>query len=206
MVETEVQVYLASASPRRRELLQQIGVHYEVLAVQVEETSRPGESPAAYVERLALDKARAGWAVPQRRRARPVLGADTVVLLDGQVLGKPRHREQAVERLLRLGGRSHQVLSAVALVTQDQELSAVSVSDVWFRPISRAEAQLYWRSGEPVDKAGGYGIQGLGAAFVQRLAGSYSGVMGLPLFETASLLKELGIDVLGPGLRPVAQA
>ncbi|MBL8258815.1 MAG: septum formation inhibitor Maf [Candidatus Competibacteraceae bacterium] len=189
-------VYLASASPRRRELLRQIGVAYRLLSVAVDETPRPGEPPADYVARLALAKARAGMAETRRRRAAwPVLGADTSVVVDGAILGKPRDRAEGLAMLALLSGREHAVLSAVALATASRQAVKVQESQVRFRELSPAERAAYWDSGEPADKAGGYGIQGRAAAFVAELRGSYSGVMGLPLFETAELLREFGLPL-----------
>ncbi|HKJ08014.1 MAG TPA: Maf family protein [Gammaproteobacteria bacterium] len=189
-------IYLASASPRRRELLAQIGVPAQRLAVEVDEALAPGETPERYVSRLALDKARAGWRASQRGADAPVLGADTVVVLDGQVLGKPRDRDDGLAMLSDLSGRSHRVLSGVALVQESREVVTVSASTVTFRTLSERERRAYWESGEPSDKAGAYAIQGLGAAFVSYLEGSYSGVMGLPLYETAQLLAEFGYELL----------
>ncbi|MFM1891081.1 MAG: hypothetical protein RLZ44_158 [Pseudomonadota bacterium] len=180
-------LYLASQSPRRRELLEQIGVSHAVVAVEVDETPRPDEAPEDYVRRLALGKARAGLA---RQRGNLVLGADTAVVLDGHILGKPRGQDHARDMLLALGGREHRVLSGVAVVGDSFEGYRLSDSRVSFRAITAAEAAAYWDSGEPADKAGGYAIQGRGAVFVSHLSGSYSGVMGLPLFETAQLLAE----------------
>ncbi|PLY13066.1 MAG: septum formation protein Maf [Sedimenticola sp.] len=190
-----VQLFLASQSPRRRELLQQIGVHHEVIPVDVDETPRPDEAPAEYVIRLALEKARAGRALTLEQAETPVLGADTAVVIDNEILGKPRDQAEALEMLGRLSGRSHKVLTGIALIGAHTS-TRLSVSKVTFRPISADQALAYWRSGEPADKAGGYGIQGLGAIFVSRLEGSFSGVMGLPLFETAELLRETGLDPL----------
>jgi septum formation protein len=189
-------IYLASASPRRRELLQQIGVRYGRLKVDVPEEVAPGESPEEYVLRVSLAKARAGLAQLDESDKRPVLGADTAVVVGGEVLGKPHDREDGLAMLKRLAGREHLVLSGVALVGRDGEQSRLSVSHVRFRPIGDDEARAYWHTGEPADKAGGYAIQGLGAMFVERLEGSYSGVMGLPLFETAQLLQRFGIEGL----------
>lgn len=188
-------IILASASPRRQELLQQIGVKFEQQVAIVDETVRETESPEEYVVRLALEKARAVWR-QQGNKGLPVLGADTAVVIDGQPLGKPQHHQDCGLMLRRLSGRSHQVLSAVALVAGREEVR-VSVSNVWFRLISDAEIEAYWRSSEPCDKAGSYGIQGMAAIFIERLEGSYSGVMGLPLFETAHLLEDFDISVLG---------
>lgn len=190
------QIYLASASPRRRELLEQIGVGYALLRVDVPEVRDPHESPEEYVLRVALAKARAGLALLAQDDSRPVLGADTAVVLDGEVLGKPRDCDDAIAMLQRLAGREHLVLSAVALVSPEQAHSRLSVSHVRFRPIGGDEALAYWHTGEPADKAGGYAIQGLAAMFIERLEGSYSGVMGLPLFETAQLLARFGIVLL----------
>lgn len=181
-------LYLASASPRRSELLRQVGVAHEVRPVEVDESRRPGEDPAAYVRRLAEDKARVLWSsLPEARRG-PVLAADTTVALDGEVFGKPSCRDEAFDMLSRLSGRTHAVHTAVALVHQSGSAARVSTSHVSMRAISPAEMDWYWRTGEAVDKAGGYAIQGRAAIFVRHLAGSYSGVMGLPLCETWELL------------------
>jgi len=188
-------IYLASRSPRRLELLAQIGIFPEVLSCDVDETPLPGETPEAYVQRLAVAKARTAYAAPAAADRGPVLGADTAVVVDDAILGKPRDRAQALAMLRMLAGRSHRVLTGVALVDSAVHYR-LSESRVGFRPIGEAEALAYWESGEPADKAGGYGIQGLGAVFVSSLEGSYSGVMGLPLFETAELLREVGIDIL----------
>lgn len=187
-------IYLASRSPRRRELLLQIGVHHEVVHADVDESLHPGEAPAEYVIRLALEKARAAR---QGRPSLPVLGADTAVVIDNEILGKPRDRDDFLAMMRRLSGHSHKVLTGVALVGEDEE-SRLSVSKVSFRTLSEREAEAYWESGEPADKAGGYAIQGLGALFITRVEGSYSGVMGLPLFETAELLRAAHIELLSP--------
>ncbi len=194
----EPQIHLASQSPRRRELLHQIGIRHAVVAVDIDETPRPGEAPAEYVLRLALAKARAGHAL---RPERPVLGADTAVVVDDVILGKPTDRADAIAMLGRLAGREHRVLTAVALVGEREE-TRLSVSHVRFRALAAGEADAYWATGEPADKAGGYAVQGRGALFVESLTGSYSGVMGLPLFETGELLRRAGISPLqgrGPG-------
>jgi septum formation protein len=190
-----VQVYLASASPRRRELLQQIRVTNRTLAVSMDETPLPSESPEDYVARLALAKARSGFHGLGQLPPRPVLGADTAVVLGNRILGKPRNREEGLAMLAMLSGQGHRVLSAVAVVWQARESLRVQTSRVTFRPLSIREREDYWATGEPADKAGAYGIQGRAAAFVAHLEGSYSGVMGLPLFETAELLGNFGIDV-----------
>jgi septum formation protein len=182
-------VYLASGSPRRRELLQQIRVAFRVIEAAVDETALKDEAPLDYVSRLAAAKANAGW---QRSRApadAPVLAADTAVVLDGSILGKPRDRDDALSMLHRLSGRSHEVFTAVALRVGTGLNTMVSRSVVTFRSIDAAEAGAYWASGEPHDKAGAYAIQGRAAVFISELRGSYSGVMGLPLFETAELLR-----------------
>ncbi|MGB5955599.1 Maf family protein [Pseudomonas sp.] len=213
-------LYLASGSPRRRELLTQIGVPFSVVSAPIDETPLPDESAPAYVERLARAKAAAGLASLRRHRpsddtegsAAPVgaglpakgrhaapqeravvLGADTAVVLDGRILGKPENREDALAMLAELSGREHQVLTAVALSDGQRVHSLCVTSKVRFRAISADEAQRYWASGEPADKAGGYAIQGLAAVFVTGLSGSYSAVVGLPLSETAELLARFGI-------------
>jgi septum formation protein len=191
----EAVVYLASLSPRRQELLQQIGVHYEVLPVDVDETPAAGESAEDYAQRLALAKAGAGWSLLVEKKRLPVLGADTVVVANGTIMGKPRDRQQAIAMLQALSGSTHEVLTAVAIVA-DRSLVQLSSSRVTFRVLSLSECEAYWETGEPADKAGAYAIQGLGAVFIARLEGSYSGVMGLPLFETAELLQESGIRIL----------
>ena len=183
-------VTLASVSPRRRELLAQIGVAHQVSAADIDERVLPGEAPGDYVVRLACAKARA---VQGRGAALPVLAADTTVVIDGSILGKPRDREEASAMLARLSGRTHQVLTAVALATPAGSAFRLSTSEVRMRTVTAAECAAYWESGEPHDKAGGYAIQGRGALFVESLRGSYSGVMGLPLFETGQLLAAAGL-------------
>jgi septum formation protein len=190
---------LASASPRRRELLAQIGVPHLVLPCDVDETALPGEGAAPYAARVALAKGEAAWAQSAARHGLPVLAADTTVVLGGRMLGKPATREEGVSMLLALAGRTHEVLTALVLLTGagtvPEAKSCVVRSGVRFRPIDAAEASRYWDTGEPCDKAGGYAVQGLGAVFVAGLSGSYSGVMGLPLFETAEMLRQAGIAV-----------
>jgi len=189
-------IYLASQSPRRRELLRQIGVTHVVLPVAVDERRRAGESAHDYVVRVALAKACAGRAAQAPGdRSRPVLGADTGVVIAGEVLGKPADRDTAMAMLQRLSGTTHEVLSAVALAGASAAVR-VSISRVTFRTLTERECAAYWQTGEPVDKAGAYAIQGRAAVFVTRIEGSYSGVMGLPLYETAELLKEFGITVI----------
>ena len=194
-------VYLASASPRRRELLCQIGVAYRILAVAVDERPLAGEAPEDYVLRLAKAKAEAGWPLRPSPDA-GVLGADTAVVVDGEILGKPRDKADGIAMLMKLSARSHRVLTAVAVRCASGLDATLSQSEVTFRSLSEAEADGYWDTGEPHDKAGGYAVQGLGAVFISALAGSFSGVMGLPLFETARLLERAGIrhwnKVYGP--------
>jgi septum formation protein len=189
-------VYLASGSPRRRELLLQIGVAFRVIRPQVDETPRPGEAPDAYVARLAAAKAEAGWPLRAGVEA-PVLAADTAVIVDGEILGKPADRRDGESMLRRLSGRSHDVLTAVALRSDGATAARLSRSTVTFRSLDTAEVRGYWDTGEPADKAGGYAVQGLAALFIAHLSGSFSGVMGLPLFETAELLREAGIGNWG---------
>lgn len=188
-------IYLASASPRRQELLQQIGVEFSLLQVEVDETPVPDENPEAFVRRLALEKARAGRAQLDAGDTQPVLGADTAVVIGDTIMGKPHDREHGVAMLQALSGRTHKVMTAVALVG-DHEAVRISTSHVTFDTLGMAACDAYWSSGEPVDKAGGYAIQGLAAAFVTYLEGSYSGVVGLPLYETAALLGEFDIYIL----------
>jgi len=187
-------IILASGSPRRQALLQQIGVRFRQQVAEVDETPLDNESAQDYVVRLAVAKA---CAVRQHSGddEAPVLGADTAVVVDGRLLGKPADVAHARDMLQLLSGRRHQVLSAVALV-KDRRAVSVSDSSVWFRALSESDIEGYWKTGEPRDKAGAYGIQGIGAIFIERLEGSYSGVMGLPLYETARLLQDFGIQVL----------
>jgi nucleoside triphosphate pyrophosphatase len=194
-------IYLASRSPRRRELLSQIGVRYHLLLFRnrpesppdVDETVLPNEQPDTYVERVARAKAEAGWRLLRLRNLplAPVLAADTTVALDGRILGKPADRKDAAQMLAALSGTRHEVLTAVALARDDQCDSALSRSEVQFKKLSADEIAQYVATGECDDKAGAYAIQGRAARFVMELRGSYSGVMGLPLFETSQLLEKL---------------
>ncbi|MES9993264.1 MAG: Maf family protein [Candidatus Thiodiazotropha sp.] len=186
-------IYLASRSPRRRELLRQIGISHTLLDIDVDEGHLPNEEPANYVSRLARKKAEAGAQMVQEGESLPVLAADTTVVIDGDLLGKPRDRAHGLSMLRQLSGRTHQVYTAVALAWQGVA-SELSLSEVSLREMSDTEIAAYWATGEPADKAGGYAIQGIGARFISMLHGSYSGVMGLPLFETAELLGRCDIQ------------
>ncbi|HUF73559.1 MAG TPA: Maf family protein [Gammaproteobacteria bacterium] len=186
-------IYLASASPRRSALLDQIGVPYRVLAPAVSEARRDGESPEAYVARVAAEKADRVWERIAAGESAPVLAADTAVVVDGEVFGKPADAAEALGMLERLSGRSHTVLTALALRWQSDRDGVVASSEVRFRATTAAERKAYCLSGEPFDKAGAYAIQGLGALFVEHLSGSHSAVMGLPLCETARLLGRYGL-------------
>ncbi|MBM3342100.1 MAG: septum formation inhibitor Maf [Betaproteobacteria bacterium] len=198
-------IYLASRSLRRRELLRQIGIGFELLLLREEprrgidgdENPHPGEAPFDYALRVAGAKAQAGFAAVARRRGlvKPVLAADTTIALDGRIIGKPRDAEDAVHILAALSGRSHGVITAVAMAYADQFETRVSESVVTMDAIDEARIRRYVASGEPMDKAGAYAVQGRAAAFISRVEGSYSGIMGLPLAETAALLNLFGIEV-----------
>jgi septum formation protein len=183
-------VCLASISPRRRELLTQIGVPHKVMAAHIDETAYPGEIPRDYVMRMARQKA---LAVLDRGEALPVLAADTTVVLDEIIYGKPRNRDEGVAMLQRLSDRTHEVMTAVAVAEPRGVALRLNVSSVRFRKLTLEECNAYWETGEPHDKAGGYAVQGAAAVFIESLSGSYSGVMGLPLFETAELLRAAGV-------------
>jgi septum formation protein len=195
-------IFLASASPRRSSLLTQIGISHEIRAVDIDEARNASESPAEYVYRLARTKAETLWnRLPTSSRL-PVLGADTTVALGADVLGKPGSREELLSMLRRLSGTTHQVYTGVALCSERGTELRLSVSDVTFRPLTDLEILAYWDSGEPADKAGGYAVQGRAAVFIERINGSYSGIVGLPLLETAQLLQGIGwtamqSDVIG---------
>lgn len=188
------QLYLASASPRRREILERMGVGFETVSQTADEEVLPEEAPEVFAIRLALEKARSGLAQRPSGAMAPVLGADTAVVIDEQILGKPADRREGLSMLEQLSGQTHRVLTGVALVDGERELTRLSLSLVTFREILPAEQAAYWDSGEPMGKAGGYAIQGAGGVFVEQLEGSYSGVMGLPMFETHDLLTEFAID------------
>ncbi len=183
-----VSLYLASGSPRRRELLTQLGLRFERLQTQVEEEKRSDEQAEAYVRRLAIEKALAGVAVAEKDL--PVLGADTIVVLNNDVLEKPADEQAAAEMLAKLSGQTHQVMTAVALADAFQQLDCLVVTEVTFRNLSAEDIAAYIASGEPMDKAGSYGIQGLGGNFVRKINGSYHAVVGLPLVETAELFSQ----------------
>jgi septum formation protein len=187
---------LASTSPRRAELLRQVGVDFVQRAVEIDETPHPGEVAAHTALRLARSKAEAGCISGANDHA--ILAADTLVSFEGEALGKPRDRDDGLAMLRRLSGRQHQVYTAVALACAGEVQAFLSVSHVSFRPLAESEIIAYWNTGEPADKAGGYAIQGLAGTFITRLEGSYSGVMGLPLFETAELLRAAGVPLWRP--------
>lgn len=199
-------IYLASKSPRRRELLRQIGIDFELLLLRdksprgpdVSEEVLPNEKAEDYVMRVTCEKAEfAGHVMLMRRLPiRPVLAADTTVVVDGRILGKPADEAEAMEMLRALSGRTHQVLTSIALYHEEHSRQILQVSDVTLSVLTEEAMHAYCASSEPYDKAGGYGIQGMAAAFVERITGSYTGIMGLPLFETAKLLQEAGIRVL----------
>lgn len=195
MIRTSVLLHLASASPRRREILTALGLEFSAAGVDLDESERPGEAPDAFVRRLAEEKAQAARSGVAAGTV--VLGADTAVVLDGEIFGKPGNRDEGVSMLLRLSGRTHDVLTGVSVVGLESTETRCSRTRVRFRDIDPEEAENYWHSGEPADKAGGYGIQGRGGIFVAGLEGSYSGVVGLPVYETAKLLTAAGIRILG---------
>lgn len=199
-------IYLASKSPRRRELLRQIGVEFELLLLRdlaprgpdVNEDVHPGELPQDYVARVTNEKAAFAWAMMLQRKLplRSVLAADTTVVIDGKILGKPATTNEAIDMMRLLSGRTHQVLTSIALHLNQHSWQLTQTSDVTFSRLSEEQISRYCASQEPYDKAGGYGIQGRAALFIRHIAGSYSGIMGLPLFETAQLLQEAGIRPL----------
>ena len=183
-------ITLASSSPRRAELLDQIQVSYVVSPVNIDESHQPGETAEQFVKRLALEKAQAGY---DKFPERPALGSDTIVVLEKHILGKPENQQMAIEMLSMLSGKKHCVMSAVAICSDIHQHCALSTSEVEFTELTLQQIEAYWQSGEPVDKAGAYAIQGLAAKFIKNINGSYSGIMGLPLFETVELLKKAGI-------------
>jgi septum formation protein len=206
MIHADQKIYLASKSPRRRELLRQIGIEFELLMLReeagrsgaVSEVPHDGEAPETYVKRIAREKAQAGWSAVLTRRlpVRPVLAADTTVTINGKILGKPANATEAMDMLRSLSGRTHEVLTAVAVILNDDMHEALSCSEVRFGELSEQALRAYCTSSEPYDKAGSYGVQGQAAQFIERISGSYSGIMGLPLYETAQLLQLAGIRTL----------
>ncbi len=194
-LQDEPSIYLASQSPRRRELLRQIGVPHQVVAANVAEVPRTQESPSGYVQRLAREKAEAGFATVKASQlpVKPVLGADTIVVVNNEILEKPQDAQHAAAMLRKLAGAEHQVMTAVAMIMEEKCSVKLSVTDVVFRPLGDDEIAAYWKTGEPCDKAGGYGIQGLGAVFVEQIRGSYTGVVGLPIEQTVALLQEFAV-------------
>ncbi|MBA5687960.1 Maf family protein [Rugamonas apoptosis] len=205
MKPVDKKIYLASKSPRRRELLRQIGIDFELLLLRsdgprgadVTEEVLSGETPAVYVARVAREKAAFAYDLQYRRHLTPrtVLSADTTVTIDGEILGKPANPNEAKAMLRRLSGRTHQVLTSVAVHHADFTGQVTQVSDVRFCVLSEAAIDAYCATQEPYDKAGGYGIQGLAARFIEHIEGSHSGIMGLPLFETAELLRQAGLPL-----------
>ena len=188
-----IQLILASASPRRKELLDQINVRYQVYPVDLDESPLPNEKPLAYVQRLAAEKSAA--CVAALKTKLPVLAADTSVILGDMIMGKPQTQADAVAMLSQLSGKTHQVYSAISLRGREHS-QAVSITEVTFRRLTEREIISYWDTGEPIDKAGSYAVQGIGGIFVKSIVGSFSGVVGLPLFETAELLSKQGIEFL----------
>ena len=189
-------ILLASASPRRRELLSQIGISFKSCPQNIDESRLAGESATDYVQRMAMQKVESALKTLAEHSNWLVLGADTIVVCDQEVLGQPTSQSHALELLMQLSNRDHQVLTAVTVASAGKCASSISRTTVSFRAISQAEAGAYWRTGEPRGKAGGYAIQGHAAIFVKKLRGSYSGVMGLPLYETMRLLHQFGIECL----------
>ncbi len=191
------QIILASASPRRFELLQQINVRAIVQSVDIDESQKPDEPVKDYVQRLAMEKAQSGFETIENEQKLPVLGADTIVEVNGVILGKPENRSQAKNMLQQLSGKKHTVHTSVAIVTEDERFIDTSSSQVYFKVLEELEIDCYLATGEADDKAGAYAIQGIAAQFIKNINGSFSGVMGLPLFETAQLLKQCGVLPLG---------
>ncbi|WP_373988760.1 nucleoside triphosphate pyrophosphatase [Duganella sp. BuS-21] len=204
MKPVDKKIYLASKSPRRRELLRQVGIDFELLLLRdgprgadVTEEVHPGEAPIDYVGRVALEKAQfaADLVVKRRMAARPVLSADTTVTIDGAILGKPANPAEATAMLQQLSGRTHQVLTSIAVASADFSTQITQVSEVRFGVLSQAAIAAYCATAEPYDKAGGYGIQGPAAVFIEHISGSHSGIMGLPIYETIQLLRQAGLPL-----------
>jgi septum formation protein len=199
-------IYLASKSPRRRELLRQIGIDYELLLLNSQDQERadtineailPNEEPIDYIKRVSKEKADYAWRSLEHRRllARPILTADTTVVIDKKILGKPQNKKEAVSMLKELSGKTHKVLTCISIKDKDKLLQAVQESEVTFAVLSDEMIESYCDTIEPYDKAGGYGIQGTAAKFITHIAGSYSGIVGLPLYETTKLLREIGVNI-----------
>lgn len=184
---------LGSASPRRTEILHQIGVRHRIVPADIDETPKAAESATDYVQRMAIEKAQS--VVAKSCETTPVLGADTSVVCDSKIFGKPCHQSEAMEMLAVLSGRSHWVHTAVAVANQQECAVKISTTEVVFREISSQECKIYWETGEPIEKAGGYAIQGYGAVFVESFSGSYSGVVGLPIEHTSQLLQKFGVPI-----------
>ncbi|QJQ05716.1 septum formation inhibitor Maf [Undibacterium piscinae] len=203
MISAQNKIYLASKSPRRRELLRQVGIDFELLLLRdalprgpdVSEIVLPGELPDAYVARVTQEKASTAWNILQMRRLplRPVLAADTTVVLGQQILGKPGSPAEALAMLKQLSGNTHRVLTSLAVHHQGDNFHCTQTSEVTFTTLNEQQMQAYCATQEPYDKAGGYGIQGIAARYISHISGSYSGIMGLPLFETTLLLRQAGI-------------
>ena len=185
------QIILASSSPRRENILRDIGIRFIKCPADIDESVLPGEKPDKYVRRMAEAKAKK---IANKKKHKPVLGADTIVLIDGRILGKPKNREQALQYITLLSNRTHSVLTSVALVSRERCKSIVARAEVTFRKISKREAILYWKTGEPKDKAGGYGIQGVGGIFIDRIEGGHGTVIGLPVLETEKLLRLFNVE------------
>jgi len=203
---SDYKIYLASKSPRRRELLRQIGVEFELLLLrdqsprgpEVSELALPGESADAYVARVTREKVEFAWKAMSLRRLpiRTVLAADTTVVLNGRILGKPADTHEAMDMLCALSGKTHQVMTSVAVQNDDEIRQKTQISEVTFATLTEEAIKAYCSTAEPYDKAGGYAVQGQAASFIERIVGSYSGIMGLPLYETTQLLRQVGIPVL----------
>jgi len=185
----DIKIILASQSPRRKQLLEQIGIFPICKPVDIDETKQDFETPLQYCKRLALEKAQAGW--NQSDKTTAVLGSDTIVVLNDKTLGKPKNEEDALNMLSMLSGNIHQVMTAVSLVTDKIKKTIVSISDVEFRVLEEDKIRKYIASKEPMDKAGSYAIQGLAAKWIKNISGSYSGIMGLPLYETSQLIEKI---------------
>jgi septum formation protein len=197
-------LHLASKSPRRRELLGRLGLPFGIIDLDIPEERVPGEPAEDYVRRVAREKAGAGLLTVMTNPSAVVLGSDTEVVLDDDVFGKPADAEDAASMLRKLSGRTHQVISAVSLVSQSRELQTVSISDVTFAALTEAQIARYLEGDEWQGKAGAYAIQGFAETFIVRLGGSYTGVMGLPIFETAMLLRQFGLEPVPASRQSVA--